>query len=461
MESNSSKFSFSKKFLSGEAHYGFWDSVAEVLGFVNTFFIITALSLTEYGVFQLLLSLYAIFSNFLSLGGGVVGNDMLRFVGEGKEPEAKRLFAEYHGTRLILAVFVAIFMVYGSTVLTHWYSPAVVSLLQPMAILLILEVLFSVGKSLLGIRLHFGLIASRSSMYKIAQIAVLAFYFMQNSLGIREVIFSMIAGSLLSSVLLIRPTLRAWGIWQSIKISSHPIIFWVFAHHGKWDILQQFTSKLTAPLLLWIIKVFINTEAVAIYSVAQTMVSTVVGFLPTKTLNTLVPLRAKDPLQLQKIYSYAMKYIFIVALVFVMIAAVLGPLAIYIVFPKYASSLPYFFGLLLYLPITALSSVTSTFLVVVRKQEYLFYQKIFKGITALPMILLVMFLGLWGVVAYQVTFSLLLFYTVYLFLRSVPPGFRIDWKNFFKFGTADKEFVKDLRSMIFAFFRKKIPFLSM
>ena len=36
--------SFFKKFISGEAHLAFWDVVSKGVGLVNTFFIITALS---------------------------------------------------------------------------------------------------------------------------------------------------------------------------------------------------------------------------------------------------------------------------------------------------------------------------------------------------------------------------------------------------------------------------------
>ncbi|GEM_PF-946119 len=453
------RLSFLKKFLSGEANFGFWDSISTGIGLINTFFIISALTVYQYGVFQLVLSVYAIFNNFLALGGSVVGNDILRFIGEGKEREAKRLFLEYNGLRLVTGVLMAGFILFGSDLLTRWYAVDALRYLHPLALLLVLEIIFSACKALLTYRLHFKLTASRASLYKIAQLGLLIFFFVRNTLGVREVIFSMIFGSIISTVVLIRPALRTYKIWDAVPRAPYFVLGWVFKNHGKWDIFQQFTSKLTSNLQPWIIKTFISTEAVAIYSIAQTIVAAFIGFFPVKTLNTLIPLQADDEKRLQKIFQFASKYLFCFAIGLGIIAALITPPIIYLLFPKYIPSLPYFFVLLFWMPISALSSVASLFLVVLRKQKYLFYQKVLKGITVLPMLLLVSFIGLWGLVAYQIVFSFLLFYSVYAFLRSVPPGFYLPWRNFFRFDAEDKEFFKTLWQQGRSAIKKKFSFL--
>jgi len=415
------KRSFSNKFLSGEAHFGFWDSVSKGIGLLNTFFIVTTLSIYEYGVFQLLLSVYAIFNNFLALGGSVVGNDILRFIGIKDEAKAKRLFFEYNVLRLMIGILAALAMYFGQYFLSRWYAPEALLYLRPMAYLILLEIFFSAFKTILNLRLKFGLVASRATVYKIAQLTVLSYYFFFRHIGVEEVIYSMIAGSVLSSLLLLRPVLQSYALWRGLPISQGFLIFKIFGAHGKWEIFQQFFSKLTASLQPWVIKTFVSTEAVAVYSIAQTMVSSFIGFFPNKTLGTLIPLQAHDPVRVQKIYTYAVKYLFLLAVVFGVGAAFLGPLVIYFVFPKYVLSLPYFFILLLGLPISAVSSVTSTFLVVMRKQKYLFYQKVLKGLTFIPMFFLIMYFGLAGLAFYQIVFAFVLSWSAYRFLKSVPP----------------------------------------
>ena len=453
-------FSFLKKFISGETHLAFWDLVSKGVGLVNTFFIITVLSVYQYGIFLLLISIYALFSNLLSLGIGVVNNDILRFIGEGREDKAKKLFFEYNGIRIIASLLVAAFLFFTPEVLSRWYASDAITFVRLLAGLLLLEFVYSVFKSILGYRLRFGLMASRASLYKFAQLGILVFFFFTHQLGVHEVIYSMIFGSVVSTFVLIIPVFKLYSRWRGLPMFKENIIFWVFKNHGKWEIFQQFAAKLTAFLQPWIIKTFVNTEAVAVFSIAQTMASTIVGFYPIKTLGTLIPLKVGEPEQMKKIYNYAAKYLFLLAIVMGVGAAVVGPAAIYLFFPKYLLSLPYFFVLLLYLPINALGSTTSIFLVVLRRQRDLFFQKVFKAITAIPMFFLVMFLGLWGVVVSQLIFSFILFYTAYLFLQNVSRDFRLEWRNFCRFDTEDRIFIKKFWVEFLLFIKSKTPLIQ-
>ena len=136
----------------------------------------------------------------------------------------------------------------------------------------------------------------------------------------------------------------------------------------------------------------------------------------------------------------------------------LGPIFIKLLFPKYILSLTYFYPLLLYIPITALATVASVFLVVMRMQRYLFFQKVIKTITVLPLLLLIWLYGLWGLVLYQVVFALLLFLSVYRFLRNVPPGFSIKWRELLTFGAEDKAFLERFLGEVGRFIRGKLSF---
>ena len=141
-------------------------------------------------------------------------------------------------------------------------------------------------------------------------------------------------------------------------------------------------------------------------------------------------------------------------------AAIVGPIVIHLIFPKYILSLSYFLVLLFSLPVTAISSVITVFIIAMRRQKYLVYQKALKAITTLPMIFLMIYFGLWGLVAYHLVFSFLLCLSIYRLIRRVPPGFHLEWRNFFRFGAEDKIFISNFWNIFLSFLRKRLPFLA-
>jgi O-antigen/teichoic acid export membrane protein len=450
-------FSFSKKFLSGEAHFGFWAVISKLIGLITTFFLISALSVYQYGVFQLLLSIFSILSSVVAIGAGVVSNDINRFIGLGKEAEAKKLFFQYNGVRLAVGLILSAGLFFGPAFLGDTYKPDFILLLKLVSIIVFLETIYTLPKSLLGMRLMFNYSASRSSMYKFFQAGFLAYFFFFSSLTVKEALLSLIVGSVSSLIFLISPTLKAYRPWQGVIMAKENILVKIFRAHGKWDVVNQFVSKFVSNAQIWLIKIFISTEAVAIYSVAQTMIGTIVGFFPTKTLGTLIPQAIGDKAKLQRIFEYGNKYLVILSIIMGVGAAITGPIAIHLIFPKYIPSLPYFLVLLFGLPITAIGSVITVFIIAMRRQKYLVYQKVLKAITALPMILLMIFFGLWGLVAYQLVFSFLLCLSIYRFVRPIPPGFRLEWHNFFRFGAEDKVFIKRFWVQVLSFIKSKMP----
>ena len=105
---NQDTFSFRKSFARGELHMGFWSFLKKGTGALDSFFILSSLSLYQFGVYQLLLSLYAILSDFFhDVFSEVITNDIARFIGEGREDKAKRLFYDYLLCfRILLSLYV-------------------------------------------------------------------------------------------------------------------------------------------------------------------------------------------------------------------------------------------------------------------------------------------------------------------------------------------------------------------
>ncbi|OHA41396.1 MAG: hypothetical protein A3G59_02530 [Candidatus Taylorbacteria bacterium RIFCSPLOWO2_12_FULL_47_20] len=454
-------FSFSKKFLSGESHYAFWDLVSKGIGLLNTFLIITSLTIYQYGVFQLLLAFYAVLSGISGLGSGAIGNDIMRLVGEGKEGSAKRLFLEYASIRMAAAVLISLAIFVGGDLLAVKYKPDFIAVVRLLPIILLLEVVFTTVKSLLVIRLRFGLVASRSTVYKLAQAVVLSYFFFFSNLSVRGVIISMIAGSVFSTLVLLRPIIKSCEPWRGRKYVREKTVLGIFKSYGKWEVFQQFISKLSSYIQPWAIKFFISTEAVAIYSVAQMMLSVVSGFSPTKTISALVPLKMSDSSMVQKIYTYALKYVGIFLVGLGLAAGLAAGPFVGLAFPKYVVSLPFFYFLLLSIPISVFNNVTAGFLIVFRRQKFLFLQKVIKLVIGIPLyFLLLPLFGLWGMPVQGITVSVVLAVSTYLYVKKYGVGVKIYWEEIFSFKEEDKVFLRNVISHILSSVKNKFSFLK-
>src|SRR3989344_2972129 len=452
--------SLKQKFFYGETSFALWDIVSKAIGLLNTFFILKSLSLYEYGVFQLLLSGYAFISNFTSPAGNAVGNDISRLIGERREPEAKKLFWEYNRLRILGGGILCLVAFFGSYLFLFKYDYNFIINLQLLAVIMMLEILFTTLKAVLRLRLFFGQVASRSTFYKVAQLIFLSASYFFFNLGTTEVLWSMIAGSLLSSLLLVPVVARAYGPWRGLAMSNQKFLIPKLKSQGKWEIFSVGFSKSSTYFQPWITKILINTEAVAIFSIAQTMLGTIYSFFPTKTISALVPLKMEDKELIQRVYTIAVKYLVFFGVACGLVALVLSGPVIRQFFEQYTVSLPYFYALLPIIPVTAASLVTSAFLVAHRKQKFLFLEKILKSAIGIPLyfILLPLF-DIWGLVAQSLIVSVVLFSVMYFYTVKWQVGIKLELRRILSFGAEDREFVKKFMESTVNFIKLKFRFL--
>jgi len=437
--------SFTDKFITGEAYFWFWNLVSKGIGFVNTFFIISSLSIYEYGVFQLLLATYNILSDVISTGGGAVGNDVLRLIGGGKEDKAKRLFYEYNRWRVGLSILFFAAFFFGAPLLSFRYGPDFIRLIQILSVLFLVEIFLLISKSILKMRLYFKEVASRSAIGKLVQLAVLAYFFFYAALGTREVLISMIAASFLSTLFQLPSLLRAYRPWRGLATPRESLLFPLLKSHGKWAILRQFASDFSNKIKPWLIKLFISTEAVGVFSVATQMVNVFKTFLPTNTLATLVPRSLTEQARMKNIFVFGTKYLVLLGIVFVLAGWVAGPVAVGLFFEQYVVSLPFFFVLMLLLPIQSFWRIVDIYLVAFQAQKFFFFRTGLRaGLSFLSLLIFLPLFGLWGVVIHDLMIPLVMSLVSYYYLFRIRPIFWFSFKSIFSFGTEDKIMLKNL-----------------
>lgn len=437
--------SFSKVYLKGEFSYGFWNIATKVLGVANAFIVISALTLYEYGSFQLLLASYAGAVAFLSVGGGVVRNDILRFEAEGRCAEAKKLFYESFIVRATTGVLLWAVVFFAAPALSFRFGPDYISLIKIISFLFLYDALLTVMTTPIEMRKKFNVIASRSAVSKFVQLTILLYFLFFQNINLRAVVISLVI-SLFVTLLLLAPSfLKAYAPWKGIMKSSDKFLFKILTSYGKWEIVQPVAGKFTSFFETWAIKVFVGTEAVAIFSVAQTLLSTVAGFFPTKTLSTLVPQEIGNEEKLRKIYTYGVKYLIVFSVAIGLASLIFVPVLISLFFHKYIISLQYFSALLVTLPILAVTSVSSAFLTAFRRQKFLFFQKVLKSLVAIPLYLVLLPLfGLWGLVFHNIILSTVMTASLYLYLERMKPRLFVKWHDIFYFGEGDRVFFRSV-----------------
>ncbi len=426
-------------FLKGEAVSAFWNFLTKGIGLLNTFLTITSLTLYQYGVFQLLLSFAGISSDFLGLGSGVVTNEISRAISEKRDSDAKRIFIEYTFFRLIIMFITWSIVFFGATYFFSKYDIDFIKDMRIISFVFLSEGVFMIIRTLCLVKFEFSIVALRSTLNKLIQSTILIYYFAQGNLGLKQMIWSIVIASSMSVILVMYKFIKVYIKWGD-TIPTQKVLLWnIFINLGSWDVLRQFINKITFRVKPWLIKLFISTEAVAIYSIAETIVTTFQDILPSSTIQSIVPSWIKDKELSTKMFSYGVKYFFLTGLLVMIGAYIIVPPVVHIFFEKYNDSLPLFYLMIINLPIFASGIIIGNYIIALRRQRYLLVLHLFRGIVALSIILCtVPFIGLWGLAIEFVLVPVLMTVAYYQYTKNENKGFHFDFEIIFGFGNEDR-----------------------
>lgn len=440
--------SFSKLFVRGETYFGFWNVSGKGLALLNSLIVIKYLSLYEYGVYQLVLAFNGLIGSFfLKILAVVTLNDILRFIGEHREDLAKRLYHQYAFLKITISVVVFFFVYIGADIISSYYDENVASFFRIISVMFLIDTLYNLVKIVLEARLRLNLIASRPIIYQLIRTSLLiGSIFVFGKFGIKEILIIHVLSAITALLVILYPFWGQYMLWKGVSSSRENVLLNIFKTHGKWSILRPIIAGFSDNVRPWLIKLFINTEAVAVVSVASIMLSAVKSILPINTLTYLVPLSINNKEQSRKILSYSIKYIAILSTAVGTATAIIAMFLVPIFIPQYKNTLGIFFGMLVSLPFSGIGSVAATFLVAMRKQKYLFYQMVSKSIfTFTATLVLLPIFGIWGVAIETIATSLFVSIIIYIYVKKFGGlGFAVDWAKIFSFTNTDREFIKTI-----------------
>ena len=244
-------------FVSVETTRRFYGVLATFFSLASSFFIISSLSVFQFGLYQLLLSFIAILQGFNpSILANAVVVEIRRYFNTHKFKEAKQLFLESAVVRISLAVILFLVVFLGAEVIARFYDEDISSIIKIGAILIIVHTLQSVQNALLKPALVFSYWAS-PAIREVTKFLLLAVLFFYSTLSILDVVTVHIIGE---AVALVAITLWSFiktykHIFGGLKVERRLIIFTgILKKYGMLIFLRCSLAQLTKNSMPWLIK---------------------------------------------------------------------------------------------------------------------------------------------------------------------------------------------------------------
>jgi len=449
---------FYKQAFKGNAFFGISNFISKFFVFINIVIILKYLSVYEYGVYKLAFSLFALAGAFLLRGlDGIVLNEASAYLGSKSRPSVKRLLFEYSILKILLSILTWGILFFSANIVADHYNAWIGSYLRIISFLYLSESFITILTVLFKATLNFFIAAFIPLVTEIIKlIALLYFIFIHESkLGVIQVLYSAVIASYFTAIIVFLYFMIIYRSKLALPKQDRFILLRTIRGYGKWAIAKSYISNFPANARLWLIKIFISTEAVAIFCFAESLFAQAKKIIPRQAFTSIVPRYINDLKHLARIYRSSVKYFLVLFVSVGFVSYLLVPIGVKIFFPKYIISIPYFQAMLIILVVHALT-LTGVIVYSLRKQKFLFFQPIIEIVLTLALSLIfIPTLGIWGVVIAYILTRILAILILYFYLARYNKMFKIRIKDIFSYKTSDKELIKELYSCSKSYIRTK------
>jgi len=341
--------SFLKSYIKGESLIGFWSVIVKLISAAIAFIVISNLDVFKYGVYILILSGYSFLASlFLKPLQGVIFNDISRFYSEDGKGKAKKLYLEMFKLRIFTGIILSLILFFTANIVASFYDNDIATLIRILSPLFLIDAFYGSMKTFFKVHLRFDLIVFRPIVYKSLKLGIILYFLYFASFGIQEVILAHTIASFVAMLVFIPSFLKLYNPWKNIIVVKEAVLWQIAKTYGKWPLFSQILSRSVKDVRPWIIKFFVNTEAVAIFSVAESFYGGLKGFFPSTTLTALIPRHISNRKQSEKILIKGTKYLFFITILLAIAGFFIVPFVIKIIFPQYIDSILLFKILLPY-----------------------------------------------------------------------------------------------------------------
>ncbi|TSC89694.1 MAG: hypothetical protein G01um10143_184 [Parcubacteria group bacterium Gr01-1014_3] len=447
-------------FIKGESAKRVFDYSANLIGLVNSFFTIRYLSVFNFGVFQLILAFLNLLDGFdWKNMDGPIAVEMRYWFAQKMPQKAKRLFWESTFSRAAIMSVLAIGVFLGSSLIAGYYGQDVGNLIKIVSGLLLLNAVESSLSVFLKSIVSFAH-WSFPLWRELTKAVFLTSFFLMNDFNITTVLISHVAGEagavMVVGVFIFMKQYKK--TFAGITAGTEMMLPAFLKKHGSLIFFRYAISRVTKNLMPWFIKFFINTEAVAFYSVANNLAAFVQSVIPMNgiTISLFSKIGLKD--QMAYIFNRSVKYTAWLSFGLMAASFVTVPFVIPWLFPQYTSSVTLFVLLMLSLPIYSFYKVLKVILSMLREYRVLTMRLVNEALV-IP-ITSAIFLPLFGILGSGgVYMAIYLERTIFFYsrLRKLHPEFKISTGQMFRFDRHDRDLFVRLWISLKDLLKRKVP----
>ncbi|MDB5224645.1 MAG: hypothetical protein JWO43_267 [Candidatus Adlerbacteria bacterium] len=424
-----------------------WNTVATTAGkiimFANVFIILTRLSVYEYGLSQLVLSVISIMGILLLPGlFSVLVADLARERGQMNFMGMKSIFLDYVALNVSLGLVAWAALFFGSSIVANVVgNQSIGFFLKIISFSFLLAPWRTVGITLATVELRFLDQAFYSVLEEIAKMAYMLFLFYVLGQGVEGLFYAVVFSQFTAIVLYIPRTMSAYRVFSHAQVSTRA--FWrVLRDHRKWSIASSYVGTLGQTVQLWIIRLTLGTEAVGIFSFVDGISSQVASLMPLGSiLAPILPRYVTEKNKFNSLMRGAIKMQVVVAGILICATFIGLPVLLY-VFPKYSHAVPLLMVMIFILLPNSLISIYTPAFAALQEQFSLFVSSTVKTLLiALLTPVGVALVGLPGIgLADVAILSLSALERTWRFKRLVPT-FKMSFRDFFKLENTERELI--------------------
>ena len=369
-----------KQIIQGIGAIAVSNIVGRLSSFTTVVLLTTALSLYEYGLVMLALAVTGPVLAIMSLGlDDMIVADTSRYLSEGKKSHTKRMLGSYLSIKAALLVVLVLGGWYFKELLAVRYGSLITDATLILLLYIVIQYFRTSYNTILQIHKRFKTLAFWNSVEPIARLIFVTAAFALSGVNVMVALASYVVSSAVTIVGSTPQLLAIARTYVNVPRLKEPLFRKVIRAHGKWQTMLSILGSITGSAGLYIIKFLLSTEAVAIFSVAQSMFSAIASLTPIKTVMTpFISQWSTSKERLNQVLKKITKYSLLMYGVITVAAMSVGPILIDIFFSKYTASTLVFQVLSIRLILNTFSITQSPTLTALRDQKFMSGLSIFK-----------------------------------------------------------------------------------
>lgn len=433
------------------------------VGIVTILVVLNYLSVYEYGLAELVLSIVPLLSLFLLPGlNTTVIADMGIARSRGDLASAKGIFLNYFYVQFTLAAIVFSFVFLGAHAIAVFYGKEDISLLfRILSFAFLASPLRNALQVLQSVYFKFGQQSVYGFLEEAWKLVLVLFFFWVLGLGTEGLIMAAVFSQFLALISMSPTLFKIDRVFWATSSQRYPF-FHLLKFHGKWGVFSSYLGTVGRNIRPWIIKIFLGTEAVGLFAVVQGLVGHTVSLIPLdRVMAPIIPRYIDAKERLYRVIAKAIKYQLLGYLLVSIALALLSPYGIAWFFPQYVPAVPLFQIMLIMLVSTAFDVIFSSVFYALQAQRNLFWASLYKltlAVLLMPPFLYVF--GLYGIAYANILVNFLYVWERYITLKRLMPGFSLDVKGLIRFDEDDLIVVEKIKELLSRWLRPALSIVS-